>query len=472
MKKWVKKLLCLLCAATTVFSVLGFSACNQTVITAYDIAVKNGFTGTEEEWLLSLKGQAGKDGEDGKDGALTFEDLYQAALDAGFVGSELEFIQSLGIDYSANNDTKTIAKNVTSVVSIFCGFETTTRGYMGSKVEITSAGGSGVIIDLDKESGSAYVVTNYHVIYDHTTDGDGISDEIYLYPYGGLVGFDVAKGKDETGYGIKATFVGGAMDYDIALLEVKGSQVLKNSHLSQAEFGDSNKVRVGEKTFAIGNSNGLGISVTSGIVSVDSETIVMSSFDGAEREVAFRVIRTDAAVNHGNSGGGLFDIDGKLIGITNAKNVEDETDNICYAIPSTLVKYLIDNVKDHIKAGKTGYVNRAMVGITTTLSNTSVYLDENGELAVKETFYILDVTKGSIAEKAGLEVMDVITDITIDGVTTKLNRRYYLNDLLLTVRKGDSVTLTVLRDSVDGAGKDKLQITLIYDEDSYFVKYN
>lgn len=469
MNRLAKKLVCLLCAVTTVVSTAAFSACEQEsqVINAYDIAVKNGFQGTEKEWLLSLNGKNGKDGEDGKNA--TIDDLYAAAQQEGFTGSKLEFIQSLIGDYDSNNDTQTIAKNVTSVVSIFCGFRKTVKNYFQEYEEISSSGGSGVVLDINKEAGTAYIVTNYHVVYSADSD-TGVSQDIYLYPYGELVMFNTEVGKDESGYGIKATFVGGAMDYDIALLKVEGSEKLKNSALTAAELGDSNNVKVGEKTFAIGNSNGLGVSVTGGLVSVDSETIYMSSFDGQNRSVAFRVMRTDASVNHGNSGGGLFDIHGKLIGITNAKNVEDDTDNICYALPITLVKYLLGNIYDNVSGNAPGYVLRATVGIVTTLSESSVYLDEQGELAMKETFYVTEVTKGSAAYGV-LQPMDIIQSVTIDGVTTELTRRYLLNDLLLTVRKGDTIQITVLRDSVTEDKKEEVVLTLSFNQNAYFAKY-
>ena len=466
MKKWTKKLVCLLCAMTTVFSGMAFAACDVgETINAYDIAVKNGFQGTEEEWLLSLNG---KNGEDGKD--LTLDDLYTAAKAEGFTGSKLDFIQSLTGNYHADNDTKTLAKNVTSVVSIFCGFKRTVNNYFQGQYEkISSSGGSGVVMEINKEAGSAYIVTNYHVIYSAESD-TGISEDIYLYPYGELVYFNPDTGKDESGYGIKATFIGGAMNYDIALLKVEGSEKLKNSALTAAELGDSNSVKVGAKTFAIGNSNGLGLSVTGGLLSVDSEMIYLSSFDGKNRNIAFRVMRTDASVNHGNSGGGLFDINGKLIGITNAKNVEEETDNICYALPITLVKYLMENIRDNMQSNKAGYVSCATVGIQTRLMESAVYLDEQGELALKERFYVDKVTEGSAADGV-LKPMDIIQSITINGVTTELTRRYIWNDLLLTIRKGDSVQITVLRDSKTEDKKEEVVLTLTFNRDSDFVKF-
>ena len=465
MNKLTKTIVCALCAITAAFS---FGACNLSgeVINAYDIAVKNGFTGTEKEWLLSLNGKDGKDGEDGKD--VTVDQLFAAAVAEGYEGSKLDFIKQLVAEYNANNETKTIAKTVTSVVSIFCGFERTIQGYLNNRTEISSSGGSGVILDINHNSGTAYVVTNYHVVYNANSD-TGISNSIYLYSYGGLCGFSSTTGKDDTGFGMKAEFIGGAMDYDIALLKVTGSELLKNSNLTAASFGDSNQVKVGEKTFAVGNSNGLGVSVTSGILSVDSETINMKSSDG-KRTVGYRVMRTDASVNHGNSGGGLFDVSGKLIGITNAKNVEDETDNICYALPITQVKYLLKNIWDTLQAGaQKGYVSRAMLGVETTFSDSSLYLDNDGELAVKETFYVRKVTQGSAADGV-FQTMDIIQAVTINGVTTQFSRRYLMQDIMLTIRKGDSVVFTVLRDKQSGEGKETVQLTVTF-RDNDFVRY-
>jgi serine protease Do len=181
-------------------------------------------------------------------------------------------------------------------------------------------------------------------------------------------------------------------------------------------------------------------------------------------------MRTDASVNHGNSGGGLFDINGKLIGITNAKNVEEETDNICYALPITLVKYLMENIRDNMQSNKAGYVSCATVGIQTRLMESSVYLDEQGELALKERFYVDKVTEGSAADGV-LKPMDIIQSITINGVTTELTRRYLWNDLLLTIRKGDSVQITVLRDSKTEDKKEEVVLTLTFNRDSDFVKF-
>lgn len=481
MQKTWKRLLALACVGILSTSLV---ACNTTkVISAYDIAVKNGFKGTEAEWLASLQGADGEDGDD-----LNIKELYEEAKAEGYGGSYLEFMKEyFSVDVPQDNDVETIAENVTSVVSVNCAFtQTKTRevqtifgGYKTETVvEASGSAGSGVIIDLDKANGNALVVTNYHVLYSAESD-EGISECIYLYPYGSQNFFssganengelsDVNEdGKadkndqgDLGGDGIKAEFVGGAMDYDVALLRVSGSAYLKTCAVTEAKIGDSNQTVVGEKVYAIGNSNGQGLSVTTGVVSVESETITMPSLKNANVEVNYRVLRTDSAINHGNSGGALFNAYGELIGITNAKNVEEETDNMGYALPITQVKNLIDNLLDN-----GGVVKRAMLGVI-IVQTASVAKLEQGKLVIIEENTVARVDSGVSAE-GKLMVGDIIKSFTKDGVTTEITRSFYLNDLLLTVRKGDEITLKVFREQ---SGEEKL-ITIRFDQDRYFTLY-
>ena len=251
------------------------------------------------------------------------------------------------------------------------------------------------------------------------------------------------------------------MDYDVAILEISGSEYLKESVATEAKLGDSNAVTVGEKVFAIGNANGEGISVTSGIVSVESETIQMGALDDSTRAVSYRVIRTDAAINHGNSGGALFNAFGELIGITNAKNVEDETDNMGYALPITLVKYLCENIQDN-----GGVVQRAMLGVNLLTEEISVALDENGKLAVREKIVITQSGQFGTASYGKLKLRDIFRWISInDGEQFEITRQYHISDLLLTVRKGDKVTLGMIRDGSE------ITVEIVYDKDAYFTTY-
>ena len=430
-----KRFLSVALTGMLIASVFSLGGCADS---AYDVAVKNGFTGTEAEWLQSLKGADGADAP-----ALTVKEVYETAVAEGtFSGTFNEFLQQyLTLDVSTNNDVETLANNVLSTVSIYTGFEKTTTGLMGYQTkEIYCSAGSGVIIDLNRERGNATVITNYHVVYDSAaTTENGISQEIWLYLYGGLNGFDVNKGKDVGGDGIKAKFIGGSMDYDIAVLEIEGNALLKESLATEAKFGDSNSVAVGEKVFVVGNPEGLGISVSQGVVSVDSEYISMKALNGANRNVSYRVMRTDAAINGGNSGGPMFNSRGELIAIINAKSIADGVENMGYALPASQVQGVMVNVANH-----GGSVKRATLGVTVAIEDTTVSLKTDGTLFLSERLRIESVEKQSAAY-GKLQRNDFIKAMTYEGVTYTLDRRFYVTDILLKVKKGDTVSLTIER---------------------------
>lgn len=460
----------------TAVMAVSFSACDFSAFgskSAYEIAVENGFTGTEADWLKSLQGADGSDGAD-----LDIEEVYAAAVENGYEGSFLEFLKEyLSADVSENNDTDAIAHNMMSVVSVYSGFKETKKigGVFGGIITTTSlvwAAGSGVIYDLNKEAGNAYVITNFHVIYDAESD-NGIADYIYLSLYGGITNINTSTGENTDGLAIPATYVGGAADYDIAVLKVQGSEILRESSAEEAEIGSSEEITTGEKVFAIGNPEGDGISVTEGVISVDSEYIQLESTINPGTAVSMRVMRTDAAINPGNSGGGLFDAQGKLVGITNAKLGDSliykkdqygnevlsgihSVDNMGYALPITQVMYVVDNIMDN-----GGSVKRATLGVTVqTVESKSIL--ENGKAVIVETVSVADITKGSAGDGI-FETGDILKSIIVGNTKTEIRRRYQVIDLLLCVRKGDTVKVTVERD-----GK-ATGLSITFDKDEYFT---
>lgn len=481
----------ILCGALTLTTLLSLTACTkETVINAYDIAVKNGFVGTEQEWLQSLHGA---DGDDGKD--LKIEDIYAWAKEQGFDGTYQEFLQSLGLEVNEDNNTETIAKNIASTVEICCGFtrtvtETVGWGQTQSTTYASASAGSGVIYEINRSAGTAIIITNYHVVYSNsmtilkngqyqTVTGvdqtNGISDCVYVYPYGELNAFSsgdtngdtVLDGeRGDTNHGIKAQVIGGAMDYDIAILKtsVNTEYFGADGMTNEAELGDSNAATVGEKVFAVGNANGLGISVTEGALSVESEYIQMGKTDGSNVAVRYRVMRTDAAINHGNSGGGLYNAQGELIGITNAKNVEDETDNMGYALPITQVKYLVENMLYNVEKGLGGYVSKATLGITTLINSSSAKMID-GKLTIVEECVVGSTPEAGSASYNKLYYGDILKSVTIKGVNYPLTRNFYLPELLLTVRAGETITLEVVR----GGKTESVVITF---GSSHFTKYS
>ena len=487
MKKSWKRIAAISCTAMLLTGVFALSSCS---ISAYDLAVKHeNFQGNEEEWLKSLRGEDGKDGEN-----VDIMDIYQAALDEGLVTDFADFLNKyLILEVNENNDTKTIANAAASVVSVYCGFSKSVKvnnAYFHKTVTaVTASAGSGVIVDLNKEAGNAYIITNYHVLYN--SDWSMMPDTICLYPYGAKEYFSICDSNedgyldsgysasdmgDQGGDGIVATYVGGAMDYDIAILKVQGSENLTKSVAVEAEMGDSDTLTLGEKVYAIGNANALGISVTEGIVSVESEYISMSATDnrdlngdGKVDSVKYRVIRTSALINHGNSGGALFNLNGELIGITNAKNVEDETEGIGYALPITQVKYALQNIWDNGGSQGEGKILRAWLGVETYINESVASFDENGNLTIKETICISNPSAAVGAANGKFQIGDIIRSITIDGETTDITRNYQITDLMLKVRKNDTITITVSRENGDSVSDVDLEIT--FDKDDYFITY-
>lgn len=466
MKGFFKKLTAVFCTAAVALSMGGcglFDEDSSQVINAYDIAVQNGFTGTEQEWLNSLRGKDGVDGED-----LDIYDVYEAVQKDGYEGSFSQFIKDyFSVDVQEDNAVQTIAKNVSSVVSVYAGFSVTKKTgygyYQQNTTEYTTSAGSGVVITLNKEAGNALIITNYHVLYNKDADNK-ISTNVCVYPYGALNRFSAETG-DENGGGITATYVGGAMDYDIAVLKIEGSEKIRESNLTAAEFGNSDSLIAGEKVFAIGNANAQGIAVTNGVVSKDSEYITISALDGRDENrdnkvdgVEYRVLRTDAAINGGNSGGGLFNARGELIGIVNAKNVQEATDNMGYALPITQVAYLLNNLNEN------GAVKKAMLGIETTITD-SASVWANGALSIVEEFTVTKVLTGYAAEQK-LLVGDVIESITLGNETVTLTRQFQLGDYLFNVRKGDTVKLGILREG------ERITVEIPFDKDEYFVLHN
>ena len=458
MKKNWKSVATIACTAIMFFNLAGCA--QKEIISAYDIAVKNGFQGTEQEWLSSLKGGNGTDGSD-----LNIQDVYEAAKANGYQGSFLDFIKEyLDADVQEDNDTKTIAENMLSIVSIYSGFTVTEEAEnIWSQPEESNytAAGSGVIVDLNKEAGNALIITNYHVVYDFECNtSNHISDAIYVYPYGALNGYSTETNSDEGGDGIKATYVGGAMKYDVAVLKIEGSDFIKNNPLTEAKFGNSETLQVGEKVFAIGNSLGRGISVVSGIVSMESEYITVGAFDGTDGAFEFREIRMDSPTNRGNSGGGLFNAKGELIGIVHAKTVVNDAEGVCNALPISHVENVYHNILDN-----NGVLQRAMLGVTAQKVASKPVLQEGRLTTVEE----IVVSSTEIAKQAAaynkLRYGDKFISITIQGETFEITKLHHVNDQLLKVRKGDTITIRVLRDNQE------VDVQITYDNDLYFTPY-
>lgn len=380
-------------------------------------------------------GAPGKDGTDGKDGAPGKDGVDgEDGRDGVDLGQVDQF--NVEINNTSSNTANAVSKAMLSAVSIACTFES-----IHEYSEDGGSGGSGVIYALDKAKGDALIITNYHVVFNGNANyKKGIAEDIKVFLYGG----------EYLDHAIPATYVGGSMTYDIALLRIEDSEILRNGSVAAATVADSEKVFLGDEAIAIGNSEGMGISVTRGIISVISEQVNMKGADNMT-DVSFRMMRMDTPVNHGNSGGGLFNDKGELIGIVSAKHIENGVEGIGYSIPSNLALALVNNIVDNCLDTDNKSVKKALLGITVTLSNSrSVFDVETGRISVVETTVVQEVSETSLLY-GSLMPGDIITGISVGDRETTLTRQYQLLDALLYARVGDTVTLYVDRAYTDGS---------------------
>ncbi len=431
----MKKIISVLLAMLLLGGGALMTSCAENGQSAYEIAVKHGFEGSEEDWLLSLQGKDGADGADGTDGS------DGADGKDGADGTIVSTGNMIGDTVEAGGYQTALL----SSVSVYCNFIEVTQGWgwgghSNQYESSATSAGSGVIFQLDKENGDAYIITNYHVVYDSACNTDNkISDDISIYLYG----------MEDSAYAIPATYVGGSMNYDIAVLKVTGSELLKQSNAKAAMLAAPHGAAVGMSVVAIGNPEAKGISMTRGIVSVDSESLTMIGADG-QSQITYRAIRVDTAVNSGNSGGGLFDLNGQLIGIVNAKIVDDGIEGIAYAIPISIAAGVAQNIIDNSEEETyTDGVWKCLLGITVKADNARTELDETDQLVhIREDVIVESVTEDSLTDGV-LQTGDQIISLTVNGETYEATRTFVIVDAMLNARVGDSVTVTVLRDGTE-----------------------
>lgn len=299
-----------------------------------------------------------------------------------------------------NNYTQAIDKAYNTVVEINCTIETTYSSnyfFFGGGTQQSQASGSGVIISED-----GYIVTNNHVVENAISAEDAVKVKLY------------------TGEIYNAKIIGTDARTDLAVLKIDAD------NLDFSIFVDSSTLVMGEDVIAIGNPLGLGISCSNGIISALEKEIYINN-------VYLTVLQTNAAVNAGNSGGGLFDLNGNIVGIVNAKSSASLSDTsiegIGYAIPANTVKKIVAEIVDN------GYVkDRAALGIRVYTGNE---YNANGVV-------VTEVTKGGSAEQAGIKANDII--IAASGI--EVNSYADLSKVLDSKNVGDTIIVTVIRDNL------------------------
>lgn len=402
---------------------------------AYDIAVDNGYSGSETEWLLSLQGDDAA--------SLTVYELYEVYLETYPDGTMDDFLSAyLSIDYSSTEAATSLM--LRSAVSVYAYFTLTYSGGSGwfnSTSYVMSSLGSGVIIDLDSETGEAYIMTNYHVVYESTADTP-LSEMMYIYPYGK----ETVQGLNSDFTGIACSFVGGSTSKDIAIIKAEKNDVMKGDVYRGVDFAESDSARVGSTCIAVGNAEGDGISATTGVVSMESEYIEVTSITNSSTTTTHRVLRTDAAINSGNSGGGLYNAQGELIGIVNAKTVSDDVEGIGNAIPVSVASGIASVVMDGQKNTSGSYC-KLMAGFTTNSYNSYASLDSDGYVTTIDEVTITGVVSGSPADGI-INEDDILLSFSHNGGNdVMITKSYQVSDYLYNVRDNDTMVFKVLRNS-------------------------
>ncbi len=413
------------------------------LVDTYTITYSNGKTDTFQ--ITNGKdgedGLNGLDGEDGKSGKVTALELYETYKE--LYGEDLTYAEFLSaymtFDGTSREDACAVINDcLQSVGKLYCAFqEPDTSENAPKPTKLAVYTGACVIYRI--ESDYTYFITNYHVVYDEDAAEKKISDEIYCYLYGTQA--EPEKKTDTEGnkyceygeYALACSYVGGSVEYDIAVLKAETAAVLALSGgVKPVTFASS--YYVGQTAIAIGNPNGDGISVTQGIVSVDNEFISLD-IDGTSR--SYRSVRIDTALYGGNSGGGLFNGKGELIGIANAGNVTDQ--NINFAVPVQIVKGVTENIMLHAKDGdeETNGLYKIKLGITVVSQNSKYTYDAaSGFGSITEDILISEITENGIAAKLGLKKGDLLKAIVVNGERYTLNRYFEIGDHIPYLTEG------------------------------------
>ena len=307
------------------------------------------------------------------------------------------------------------AANLASCVGITVN---TTVNIFG-QTSTSAASGSGFVLSQD-----GYIATNYHVIESAAKD-ESVTIQVSF-----------ADGKK-----YDAKLIGGEKDNDVAVLKIEASG------LTPVTLGDSSKLVVGESVYAIGNPLGeLTYSLTDGLVSA-LDRLITTGENGDT--TTLNVLQTNCAINPGNSGGPLFDSYGNVIGITTAKYTQSSSgvsaEGLGFALPINDVKNILADLISH------GYVTgKPYMGVQ--VMDVSSEAQRYGITAGAAVSY---VAEGSCAQKAGLQVNDIITaidDTAIDSssaLTAALSTGY---------KAGDTASLTVIRN------QQEVKLSITFDE--------
>ena len=314
------------------------------------------------------------------------------------------------ITYVQDDVSDMVEEVMPAMVSIVSNYVTTGMNFWGQTYSQQATGsGSGIIVgETDDE---LLIVTNNHVVEDSTGLQVTFIDETTAEA--------VVKGTDA--------------DMDLAVIAVPIASLSEDTQnaITIAKLGDSDKLKLGEPVVAIGNALGYGQSVTNGIVSALNREMI------AEDGSTGTYIQTNAAINHGNSGGALLNINGEVIGINAARIDGSSVEGMGYAIPissaSPIIAELMERqTRTKVAEDEVGYIGISLQEVTSQISQM---------YNMPEGIYVVSVEEGSAAANAGIMKGDIITKF--DGCS--ISSYSDLQKTLQYYAAGDSATITVQR---------------------------
>lgn len=310
-----------------------------------------------------------------------------------------------------DSDVSSVVKEVMpAMVSIVNNYvETGTNIFGQTYRQPGTAGGSGIIVG--ESENELLIVTNYHVV-----EGADTLEVTFI---------------DESTS--EASIKGTDSDMDLAVIAIPLDSLDEETKdsISIATLGDSDNLKLGEPVIAIGNALGYGQSVTNGIVSALNREIVLE--DGSSNTF----IQTNAAINHGNSGGALLNIKGEVVGINSNKISGNSVEGMGYAIPISSASPIIADLMERQTRNKVadedvGYLGISLQEVTAQIS--AMYNMPQG-------VYVVSADEGSAAQKAGIISGDIMTKF--DG--QKIGSYSDLQKALQYYAAGDTVAVTVMR---------------------------
>lgn len=360
----------------------------------------------------------------GKDGKVTETDKKDAEVQLGGEQTIHVPVNEESQMYHVADLAEAVMPSIVSITSTTIYQNPYAYFYGGSPEQAITGCGSGVIIGEDDSR--LLIVTNNHVVEGTESLTVGFFDETDA----------------------EAVIVGTETGNDLAVVAVEKADLTPETleALVLAELGDSETTRVGEPAIAIGNALGYGQSVTVGYISALNKSITINN-------KTINMIQTDAAINEGNSGGALFNLQGQLIGINSAKanNLNNNVEGMGYAIPISeampIVQSIIEGTQSSLAIGS------AYIGI----QGRDLTMYDATSFNMPQGVYLLAVVEGGPADQAGLRSGDVIT--AIDG--TNLSTMGEIKEILSHKEPEETILVTISRSDARGNYENQeIEVTL------------